>query len=79
MAGGGMRQSGLLAACALHALDHHVERLASDHVLAQRLAQGLRGIAGLSVRSAQTNIVFLDVEAGRRALGHAPGRRRGRH
>jgi threonine aldolase len=65
MAGGGLRQAGLLAACALHALDHHVDRLAIDHRLAQRLAQGLRGIAGLSVRSAQTNIVFVDVDAGR--------------
>jgi threonine aldolase len=65
MAGGGLRHAGLLAACALHALDHHVDRLAIDHRLAQRLAQGLRGIAGLSVRSAQTNIVFVDVDAGR--------------
>ena len=31
MAGGGLRQAGLLAACALHALDHHVDRLAEDH------------------------------------------------
>jgi threonine aldolase len=67
MAGGGLRQSGLMAACALHALDHHVDRLAQDHALAQRLAQGLQGIDGLSVRSAQTNIVFVDV-----AGGHGP-------
>ncbi len=59
-----MRQSGLLAAAALHALDHHVHRLANDHALAQRLADGLAGIDGLSVRSAQTNIVFLDVANG---------------
>ena len=65
MAGGGMRQSGLLAAAATHALEHHLERLADDHALAQRLAQGLRGIDGLQVRSAQTNIVFLDVADGR--------------
>jgi threonine aldolase len=65
MAGGGLRQSGLMAACALHALDHHVDRLAQDHALAQRLAQGLQGIDGLSVRSAQTNIVFVDVAGGR--------------
>ena len=65
MAGGGLRQTGLMAACALHALDHHVERLAQDHALAQRLAQGLQGIAGMSVRSAQTNIVFIDVQNGR--------------
>jgi threonine aldolase len=64
MAGGGLRQAGLLAAAALHALDHHVERLTDDHALAQRLAQGLAGIDGLTVRSAQTNIVFVDVADG---------------
>ena len=62
--GGGMRQSGLLAAAALHALEHHVHRLADDHALARRLADGLASIEGLSVRSAQTNIVFLDVANG---------------
>lgn len=67
MAGGGLRQAGLLAACALHALDHHVERLADDHANAQRLADGLRGMQGLTVRSAETNIVFVDV-----ADGHGP-------
>lgn len=65
MLGGGLRQSGLLAAAAHHALDHHVHRLADDHALAQRLAQGLVGIDGLAVRSAQTNIVFVDVANGR--------------
>ncbi len=65
MAGGGLRQAGLLAAAAHHALDHHVDRLADDHALAKRLAAGLSGIAGLSVRSAQTNIVFVDVANGR--------------
>lgn len=63
--GGGMRQTGILAAAAMHALEHHVDRLADDHALAQRLAQGLQGVPGLSVRSAQTNIVFLDVADGR--------------
>ena len=67
MAGGGLRQAGLLAACALHALDHHVERLADDHANAQRLADGLRSMQGLTVRSAETNIVFVDV-----ANGHGP-------
>ncbi|MEO0002689.1 MAG: Low specificity L-threonine aldolase [Pseudomonadota bacterium] len=65
MAGGGLRQAGLLAAAALHALDHHVERLADDHALAQRLAQGLAGIDGLGVRSVATNIVFVEVTDGR--------------
>ena len=62
--GGGMRQSGLLAAAALHALEHHVQRLHQDHVLAQRLVTGLQGLPGISVRSAQTNIVFVDVANG---------------
>jgi len=62
--GGGMRQSGLLAAAALHAVQHHVERLDQDHVLAQRLAGGLHGLPGIAVRSAQTNIVFVDVANG---------------
>jgi threonine aldolase len=61
MAGGGMRQAGLLAAAASHALDHHVLRLAEDHALAARLADGLRGIAGLEVETPQTNIVFVDL------------------
>jgi threonine aldolase len=65
MAGGGLRQSGFLAAAAHHALDHHVDRLAVDHTLAAQLAEGLQGIAGLTVRSAQTNIVFVDVADGR--------------
>ena len=64
MTGGGMRQTGLLAAAASHALEHHLERLADDHALAQRLAQGLASIDGLTVRSAQTNIVFVDVADG---------------
>ena len=65
MAGGGMRQVGLLAAAAAHALDHHIDRLADDHALAQRLAAGLAGVDGLRVKSAQTNIVFIDVDHGR--------------
>ena len=61
MAGGGMRQAGLLAAAASHALDHHVDRLADDHALARRLAEGLEGIEGLKVESPHTNIVFVDL------------------
>lgn len=61
MAGGGMRQSGMLAAAASYALDHHVTRLADDHALAQRLAAGLAGIDGLKVETPQTNIVFVDL------------------
>jgi threonine aldolase len=61
MAGGGMRQSGLLAAAASHALAHHVERLADDHALACRLAEGLAGIEGLQVEPPETNILFVDL------------------
>jgi threonine aldolase len=61
MAGGAMRQAGLLAAAATYALDHHVDRLAQDHALARRLAQGLGGIAGLQVERPQTNILFVDL------------------
>ena len=61
MAGGGMRQGGMLAAAALHALDHHIERLADDHALARRLADGLAGIEGLHVEAPQTNILFVDL------------------
>jgi threonine aldolase len=62
MAGGGLRQAGVLAAAALHALDHHVQRLADDHTHARRLAQGLHGLRGVSVSEPETNIVFVDVE-----------------
>ncbi|MBC8058183.1 MAG: low-specificity L-threonine aldolase [Rhizobiales bacterium] len=61
MLGGGMRQSGVLAAAALHALDHHIERLADDHALAKRLAEGLAGLPGMTVEAPQTNIVFADL------------------
>jgi len=67
MAGGGMRQAGLLAAAASHALDHHVERLADDHALARRLAEGLAGIEGLAVEPPQTNIVFVDLQGAAQA------------
>jgi threonine aldolase len=61
MAGGGMRQGGFLAAAALHALDHHIDRLADDHALARRLAEGLAGIEELKVEAPQTNILFVDL------------------
>jgi len=66
MAGGAMRQAGLLAAAASYALDHHVDRLAEDHALAQQLARGLDGLAGLKVEAPQTNIVFVDLVGGAR-------------
>jgi threonine aldolase len=56
--GGAMRQSGVIAAACLHALDHHVARLAEDHANARRLAEGLSQIDGISVQEPQTNLVF---------------------
>jgi threonine aldolase len=61
MTGGAMRQSGVLAAAALYALDHHVERLAEDHAHAHALAEGLQGLAGVGVVAPETNIVFVDL------------------
>jgi threonine aldolase len=61
MAGGGMRQAGVLAAAALYALDHHVDRLADDHANARRLAEGLQGLPGVTVAPPQSNIVFVDL------------------
>jgi threonine aldolase len=61
MLGGGMRQAGVLAAAALHALDHHVERLAEDHAHARALAEGLQGLPGVTVNMPQTNILFVDL------------------
>ncbi|MEO8160072.1 MAG: low-specificity L-threonine aldolase [Arenimonas sp.] len=56
--GGGWRQAGLLAAMAIHALDHHVARLADDHRRARELAQALRALPGLMVEGPHTNMVF---------------------
>jgi threonine aldolase len=61
MAGGAMRQAGVLAAAASYALDRHVDRLADDHALARRLAEGLKGIESLKVEEPHTNIVFVDL------------------
>jgi threonine aldolase len=59
--GGAMRQAGIIAAGAVYALEHHVERLAEDHANAQILAEGLAGIDGISVEPVETNILFFDV------------------
>ncbi|MBL8338825.1 MAG: low-specificity L-threonine aldolase [Rhodoferax sp.] len=67
MAGGGMRQCGMLAAAGTYALDHQVDRLADDHRLAQRLAAGLQGLDGVQVETPQTNIVFVDLTGPARA------------
>lgn len=62
MLGGGMRQAGVLAAAALYALEHHVERLHDDHARAAHFRQALEGRPGLCFpRPSPTNIVFVDV------------------
>jgi len=60
--GGGMRQVGILAAAALHAMDHHVARLADDHRRAKRLADGFASAPGARVIAPDTNIVFVDLD-----------------
>ncbi|MGV0041668.1 low-specificity L-threonine aldolase [Mycobacterium colombiense] len=56
--GGGMRQSGILAAACLYAFEHNVERLADDHANAKHLAEGLSRIEPVTVLSHATNMVF---------------------
>jgi threonine aldolase len=64
MLGGAMRQAGMMAAGALYALDHHVERLADDHANAGRLADGFASIDGIRMASdrVDTNIVIFTVD-----------------
>jgi threonine aldolase len=59
--GGGMRQSGVLAAACLYALEHHVDTLAQDHENAARLAAGLSQIDEIEVQSQATNMVFAKI------------------
>lgn len=68
--GGGMRQAGILAAAALHAIENHRVRLAEDHLHARLLAEGLADQPGLEIDPAtvQTNIVMFKVTG-----GDAPG------
>jgi len=63
MFGGGMRQAGILAAAGLYALEHHYARLATDHLCARQLAEGLAGIRGINIDldTVQTNIVIMDI------------------
>ena len=58
MLGGAMRQSGVIAAAGLYALNHNIDRLADDHANAERLAAGLAGIGGVKVTGRNTNMVF---------------------
>jgi threonine aldolase len=61
--GGGMRQSGILAAAALHALDAHLGRLTEDHAHARAFADAVQGAGGCTVVSPDTNIVMIDLPA----------------
>ncbi|MBL0937953.1 MAG: aminotransferase class I/II-fold pyridoxal phosphate-dependent enzyme [Gemmatimonadaceae bacterium] len=65
--GGGMRQSGVLAAAALHALEHHFDRLADDHAAARVFADAVDSAGGARVVSPDTNIVMIDLPAPRAA------------
>jgi threonine aldolase len=59
--GGGMRQSGVLAAAALHGLDMHLDRLPVDHAHAALLARAVDGAGGARVIMPDTNIVMIDL------------------
>lgn len=67
--GAGWRQAGVLAAAGLHALDHHVERLADDHAHARLIAEAVAEAdpGAVDPAAVETNIVILDV--GERAAG----------
>lgn len=67
--GGGMRQSGILAAAGIDVLENHVERLAEDHAHALRLAEGLAEVEGCKVdpTKVQTNMVYVGLPADRAA------------
>jgi threonine aldolase len=64
--GGGMRQAGVLAAAALYALDHHVERLADDHRNARVIARAIADTPGLRLDppDVETNLIWFEVERG---------------
>jgi threonine aldolase len=63
--GGGMRQSGILAAAALYAIEHHYHRLEEDHIHAKMLAEAIRGCDGLTLLPDQidTNIVIFQIDS----------------
>jgi threonine aldolase len=63
MMGGALRQAGIVAAAALYALDHNVDRLAEDHANARLLADGLAELPGVGIDAAkvESNIVIFEV------------------
>jgi threonine aldolase len=62
--GGALRQAGIVAAAALYAMEHHVERLAEDHANARTFAERISEIDGIvvDVERVETNLVFFEVE-----------------
>jgi threonine aldolase len=68
--GGGMRQSGFLAACGLFALENNVERLAQDHARAYHLAESISKMNGFTIDldSVETNMVYIDSVMGAKKL-----------
>ncbi len=65
--GGGMRQSGILAAAALHGLEHHLPRMHEDHARARALAAAVVNVPGVSVVAPDTNILMVDLIGGQQA------------
>lgn len=61
--GGALRQAGIVAAAALYALEHHVERLEQDHENARHFADLLRGVPGLTIdpEVVESNLVFVSI------------------
>lgn len=62
--GGALRQAGMMAAAALYALDHHVNRLAIDHENARAFADAIASIAGIqiTVEHVESNLVFFEID-----------------
>ena len=62
--GGSLRQTGIVAAAAIHALEHHVDRLQDDHDNAKQLAEGLESIEGIhcDVATVESNLVFFEID-----------------
>jgi threonine aldolase len=56
-----MRQVGILAAAGLHALHHHLDRLADDHARAHRLATALEPLGVVDAAAVRTNLILLDL------------------
>ena len=76
MLGGAFRQSGMVAAGCLYALDHHVARLVEDHEHARLLAEGLAELSGVRLDPAdvETNIVIFEVDDARTLVGRIADR-----